>query len=168
MKNIVLTGMMGCGKSTVGQALAAALGWEFADMDAEIVRAEGRTIPEIFARDGEAYFRAVETETARGLAGRQSLVIATGGGVVLREENMRALRETGVVVLLDRPASEIFDAVDMDGRPLAGDKAAFLATYAARKTRYFATADAVCTAFSSVEASLAQILAILEKMEDVI
>ena len=80
-KNIVLIGMMGCGKSTVGRLLARRLGRELVDTDALIERRQGRSIPAIFASEGEEGFRALELEVCRELSGRQGLVIACGGGL---------------------------------------------------------------------------------------
>lgn len=104
MKNVVLCGFMGSGKSYVGAALARLSHAQFVDMDRAIEEKEGRTVAQIFARDGEAAFRRMECETARVLAARPGLVIATGGGTVLRAENVAVFRAAGcVIVLLDVP-----------------------------------------------------------------
>ncbi len=100
MKNIVLTGFMGTGKSAVGREIARRLGMRFVELDAEIEKAEGMTIREIFSRYGEPYFRDRETEMVRRFSEEDNVVISTGGGVVLREENMEALRKKGVIVCL--------------------------------------------------------------------
>ncbi len=163
MKNIVLTGMMGCGKSTCARKLAARLALTAVDMDEEIVKQAGRSIPEIFAQDGEPYFRDLESACARALSERESLVIATGGGVVLRRENMDALRRSGVVFFLNRPANQIFGNVDMRGRPLAQNgKEAFLETFSKREAAYRGTADFVVEEFSSPEATVREICRLLE------
>lgn len=137
MKNIVLIGMMGCGKSTCGQLLADRLGRTFVDTDALIQQREGRSIPDIFAQYGEAFFRSLEGETARELSRREDLVIACGGGLPTVEEAMGPLAHTGFVVFLERDPREIFAHVAMDGRPLGqAGEAAFLARYAQREPIY--------------------------------
>lgn len=117
-QNIVLIGLPGSGKSTVGALLAQRLGWPLLDTDEMIVQREGRTIPEIFAREGEEYFRCAETACVWETVGAAETVIATGGGIVLREENMTALRKSGFVCFLDRGAAEIAEGLDISGRPL--------------------------------------------------
>lgn len=111
---------MGTGKSTVGRLLAQRGGFEVVDVDAEIVRREGRTIPELFAQFGEDYFRAAETDALRSVMGQAgSLVIATGGGAVLRPENRTLMTEGGLVVALTATAEQIMARVSQDkGRPL--------------------------------------------------
>lgn len=117
-KNIVLIGLPGSGKTTVGRLLAEQMGRTFVDTDTLVEQKEGRSIPDIFAAEGEAYFRAVETVCAREAAAADDAVIATGGGVVLCKENMDALRETGKIYFLDRDPNEILRSVDVSGRPL--------------------------------------------------
>ena len=99
-QNIVLIGFMGSGKTTVGRALARRRGWRFVDTDERIRRAAGRDVPALFAEEGEAAFREREAEIVREVAAGQRQVIATGGGAVLRPENVSALRESGLVVWL--------------------------------------------------------------------
>lgn len=142
MKNIVLIGMMGCGKTTVGQLLARRMGRELADTDALIEQREGRSIPDIFAREGEAYFRALELELCRELSGREGLVIACGGGLPLQDGAIAALKEGGTVFWLDRDPGETYDGLDVSGRPLAqGGREAFLARYQQRTPVYRRWAD---------------------------
>lgn len=139
--------MMGSGKSTVGAALAARTGDAFVDLDAAIVADAGRSIAELFASEGEAGFRARETQTlARVLASPRPCVLACGGGVVLRDENVALLRERATVVWLDATVETLAARVgDGAGRPLlAGDPAARLASLdAQRRHRYAACADVV-------------------------
>ena len=103
-KPVLLIGMMGCGKSTVGRLLAERMRLPLIDLDEEIARAAGKTIPEIFEQEGEAGFRARETAALERALAREAGVIATGGGIVMRAENIRMMREKGFVVWLCRPA----------------------------------------------------------------
>lgn len=98
--NIILIGMMGVGKTTVGRKLAAHLGYTFIDTDQELVEWTGRTIPDIFLHDGEAGFRQLEAEIIQNIARNERSVIATGGGIVLRPENVTALKEQGWIIYL--------------------------------------------------------------------
>jgi shikimate kinase len=98
--NVILVGLMGSGKSTVGRMVAQSLGFAFADTDHLITDAAGQTIPEIFAAEGEEGFRMRETAALRSLLGRDGLVIATGGGIVTRPENVPLLKQLGFVVWL--------------------------------------------------------------------
>jgi shikimate kinase len=106
--NIVLIGLMGTGKTTVGQYLARRMGRPFVDTDDWIVRRAGRSIAEIFAAEGEAGFRAREAAVIAEVAARDGLVIATGGGAVLLPENRAALRQKGLVIWLDAPPEEVY------------------------------------------------------------
>lgn len=115
MCNIVLIGMAGCGKSTVGNALSEKLGKELVDTDEMIVNTENKPIPEIFAEKGEDYFRWCEN-VAVNLAGKEkSQIIATGGGVITREENYKPLKQNGIIVFINRDA----DLLPTNGRPLS-------------------------------------------------
>lgn len=115
MENIVLIGMPGSGKTTVGKLLAAQTGKEFVDADAAIEEAAGKTIPEIFAESGEAGFRTWETQVLAQLGKQSGLVIATGGGCVTREENYPLLHQNGTIFCLHRA----LDQLPTDGRPLS-------------------------------------------------
>ena len=137
-QNIVLTGMPGSGKSTVGKILARQMGREFVDTDTEIIRAAKKPIADIFAQKGEAYFRDLESQVIAQLSQRTGLVIATGGGAILREENVRHLRQNGRLYFLDRPVEAICPTKD---RPLSRDRDALQKRYEERYTRYNVTAD---------------------------
>lgn len=122
VRNIVLTGFMGTGKTTVGKTLAEWVTFDFADMDSIIEQEAGKTIPEIFAAEGEAGFREREREAARRLAQGSKQVIATGGGTVKDPENMEALRETGIIVCLTASVDTILQRTEAQGqRPLLDD-----------------------------------------------
>lgn len=138
-ENIVLTGMPASGKSTVGQALAKELGRPFFDCDAEIVKKVGKTIPDIFAEAGEAGFRAIEAEVIREIAAHNvGCVISTGGGAILRDENIRALKRNGRIYFLDRPIEKLIPTPD---RPLSQDNEAIRRRYNERYERYASTCD---------------------------
>ena len=109
--NIVLTGFMATGKTTVGQLLAEMTGCKFADTDDMIVQREGRSINDIFADDGEAYFRRVEREVIEDAAALSNTVISTGGGVVLNPENIEILRKTGRIFNLSPDFSVIAERI---------------------------------------------------------
>lgn len=144
MKNLVLIGMMGCGKTTVGRLLARRLGREFVDTDQYIEAAAGRTVPEIFAREGEDGFRDWERRAAGELAAREGLVVACGGGLPTRAEAIAPLKGSGVVIFLRRDPGEIYDKVSMAGRPLGQEgRTAFLDRYARREPLYLSWADRV-------------------------
>ncbi|MBQ9551660.1 MAG: shikimate kinase [Clostridia bacterium] len=115
MRSIVLIGMPGCGKSTAAALLAEELGREKLDTDEEIEKKLGQSIPSVFAEKGEGYFRDAETEVCHEVGKRSGAVIATGGGAVVREENVIALKQNAVVVFLDRP----LQALATQGRPLS-------------------------------------------------
>lgn len=116
-KNVVLIGMPGSGKSTVGKLLARRLGMEFLDMDEYIVKMEGKKISEIFDI-GEELFRDCETKAAEELSKRNSKVISTGGGVVKRSCNMEYLKRNGIIIFLNRPIDMINQNIDTESRPL--------------------------------------------------
>lgn len=121
MENIILTGYMGCGKTTVGKHIAKRLGYTFVDTDEMIVEQQHRSINEIFADDGEAAFRVMETELLKQMidAKRDHMVIASGGGMPIREENRRLLAVLGRVVYLKASPETIYGRVKEDtARPL--------------------------------------------------
>jgi shikimate kinase len=142
--NIYLVGMMGAGKSAVGRPLAEALGYRFIDADVTLAEAAGRPIAEIFTSDGEEAFRALETSVLNGIASWHSLVVATGGGAVIRPENWGHMRQ-GVVVWLDAPEAELRRrvAADPTRRPLleAADPASRLEALLRERRPLYAQAD---------------------------
>lgn len=138
--NIVLTGMPGAGKSTIGRLIAKELGREFYDTDELITQSRAKTIPEIFAECGEAGFREIETEIIQKFSCRSGIVIATGGGAVLKKENRDALKMNGKVFFLDRPPELLLPT---DDRPLAFSSEEIYKRYEERYSTYVSTADKV-------------------------
>ncbi len=138
MENIVLIGMPSSGKSTVGCALAERLGKRFADSDALVTERIGMPIADYFAQRGEAAFREREQEAVADLAATGGQVIATGGGAILRPENVTALRRSGRLVFLDRSPEKLIATAD---RPLASDREALRRRYEERYDLYCAAAD---------------------------
>lgn len=117
--NLVLIGMPGSGKSTVGKILSKTLCMPLVDTDALVEQTAGKIIPELFAQEGERAFRDRETAAARQAAALDNTVIATGGGIILRPENMEALAATGLIFFRDRDLEDIIGEDHM-GRPLVG------------------------------------------------
>ena len=115
LTNIVLVGMPGCGKTTIGTLLAEKYGRKFVDTDSLIIEKTGKTIPEIFTEQGETVFRKIETEVAKDAGKEKGLIIATGGGVIVTPENHDALRQNATVVFINRD----IDVLPTDGRPLS-------------------------------------------------
>ena len=107
MKNIVLIGLSGCGKTSLGRRLSRRLRMKLLDTDAMIVEKTGRAISDIFAGEGEGFFRDLESACAREAAAQEGVIISTGGGMILREENMATLMKNGIVFFIDRHPSRI-------------------------------------------------------------
>ncbi len=119
MKNIVLTGFMGTGKSEVSRELSRILGWKAVDIDTEIEASRKMTITEIFEQVKEPGVRDIETETIKKFSNSKNVIISTGGGAVLRQENMDSLRENGVIVCLTARAETILKRTNKNNdRPL--------------------------------------------------
>ena len=159
MKNIVLIGMPGCGKSTIGTLLAEKLGRTLADADEKIISLAGKSIPDIFAQDGEPTFRDWETKALTELGKQSGLVIATGGGCVTQKRNYPLLHQNGYLVWLERDCS----VLPTDGRPLsqANDLGKM---YAARKPLYEAFADIRVENTRTPEETVQKILDALEEL----
>ena len=157
--NVALIGMPSCGKTTIGRALADRLGKRFVDLDEEIVRAAGRSIPDLFAAEGEDGFRTREAEQTARFAREGRQVLSCGGGVVKRPENLRALRQNGVVLFIDRP----LDALTVGGgRPLSTSAEALKTMEAQRRPLYLAAADAVIPNETTVADAVAAALEALD------
>ncbi|MCC5949698.1 MAG: shikimate kinase [Nitriliruptoraceae bacterium] len=148
-RNLCLVGMMGVGKSTVAARVADRLGRRLADTDEEIRTWTGRSIPELFAAHGEAGFRELERRVVEELSMFHDLVIALGGGAVLRDDNVASLLLTGAIVHLDAPPEVLVERLtgDTDRPLLAGDlDEQVRATHAARDARYRQVSDATIDA----------------------
>ena len=118
--NIILVGMPGCGKTTIGEMIAEKLNYDFCDLDEYIVEKENMSIDEMFEK-GEDYFRDIESSGVRDISEMKNTVISTGGGVVKREGNVDILKENGLIIFIDRPIENIISDVDTDSRPLLKD-----------------------------------------------
>ena len=152
VRNVVLIGMPGCGKSTVGRALARRLGKEFLDLDQLVVEEARKSIPAIFAQEGEEAFRAMESRIVRRAGGRTGCVISTGGGVVTRRENYAPLHQNGVIVHLTRS----LDLLPKAGRPVS-QRTDPAALWRQREGLYRAFADVEADNNGPLEATLEQI-----------
>ena len=156
-ENIVLIGMPGCGKSTVGRALAERLGKTFVDADEELVKMAGKTIQEIFAEDGEEVFRDWETKVLADQGKRSGLILATGGGCVTRERNYPLLHQNGTICWLKRDLGKL----PTDGRPLSQANK-LTAMYEIRRPLYEAFADCTISNDGTLEDTLAGIKEVME------
>ena len=157
MENIVLIGMPGCGKSSIGKLLSEKTGGRFVDADAEVLRAAGKSIPEIFSQDGEEAFRNLETEVLSELGKQSGFIIATGGGCVTKERNYPLLHQNGTIIWLKRDIASL----PTDGRPLS-QTIRLEEMYQIRKPLYEAFADHVIDNDGDPEDTLRQITALWE------
>ncbi len=156
-QSIVLTGMPSCGKTTVGKILANALGREFFDADIELELRENRKISDIFAENGEKYFRDKEAQIIAELSKRNGIVIATGGGAVLRSENVDRLKANGQIFFIDRAPELLLATPD---RPLSSSTDAIMQRYNERYKIYSTVCDAKINGNGTPEENAAKILEI--------
>ncbi len=134
---IYLVGFMAAGKTTLAQALARRLGWRSEDVDALIEARERRTVAEIFARDGEPYFRLIERQVIWSLLPQRHLVVATGGGTFIDAETRAAINADGLSVWIDVPFEVLLSRIPADGRrPLANDRIQMALLYESRRLAY--------------------------------
>ena len=157
MENLILIGMPGCGKSTVGRLIAEEMGKTFVDTDAEIEKTAKKSIPRIFAEDGEAVFRALETQVLAELGKQSGLVIATGGGCVTQEGNYPLLHQNGTILWLQRDT----DKLPIKGRPLSVNLKEMLRL---RQPMYERFADGIIDNNGLPQESVAKIWAYWEEM----
>ena len=128
---------MAAGKTTLAQALARRLDWRAEDVDALIEARERRTVAEIFARDGEPYFRSIERQVIWGLLPQRHMVVATGGGTFIDPESRAAINADGVSVWIDVPLEVLLNRIPADGRrPLATDRIQMALLYEGRRLAY--------------------------------
>ena len=162
--NIVLIGFMGTGKTSSGKKVAEQLGMQFIDMDHLIEERQSRKISDIFETDGEPYFRQLELELAKELSGSDGLVIATGGGIVLNQENINNFESSGTVICLSADPKMIMERVAKENhRPLLeGDEkmAKILAILESRKELYGAITNQIDTSALNVDEVVAEIIKI--------
>ncbi len=142
-ENIILTGFMGSGKTTVGESLAEKLGMDFVDVDKEIEEKENKSISDIFAECGQEYFRTIETEVLKEICSKKGQVISTGGGVVLKSINVSLMKKVGKVIFLDVPADEIKRRLTDDNTRPVLQANSFDTVYAERIDIYKQTSDKI-------------------------
>jgi shikimate kinase len=172
-KTVALVGMMGAGKTAVGRAVAVKLGVSFLDSDAEIEAAANLSVPEIFQRDGETFFRKRETEVIRRLLETQSGILSTGGGAYLAEVNRTNITQKGVALWLDADLSLLWSRVrHKDTRPLLrtpDPRATLAAIFAARTPVYqLAELHVECGETLSIEAMAERVIETLLTRGDVL
>lgn len=117
MKNIVLIGMPGCGKSTIGYRMSQKINYSFFDADKYLEEKENRIISDIFSKEGEEYFRKLETKYLKDLSKKEQIIISTGGGAVKKKENIDILKQNGIIIFLDRTIEDI-SKENHENRPL--------------------------------------------------
>ena len=160
MRNIVLVGMPGCGKSTIASLLSQKTGRIAVDADTEIVNLTGKSIPDIFREEGEEAFRKLETQVLKELGKQSQLIIATGGGCVTRPENYPLLHQNSIIFLLNRS----LERLPREGRPLS-QGADLQEMFAVRQPLYEAFADHAVDNNGTCVETVNQILALLEDIE---
>lgn len=172
-KTVALVGMMGAGKTAVGRAVALKLGVPFLDSDAEIEAAANLSVPEIFQRDGEVFFRKRETEVIRRLLETQNGILSTGGGAYLAEVNRKNITQKGVALWLDAELDLLWGRVkSKDTRPLlrTDNPRATLAEIFATRTPIYELSDlrVTCAADLSIDAMAERVIDTLQTRPDVL
>jgi len=158
-KNIVLTGIMGCGKTTIGKKIAAKMNMDFLDLDHYIEEKWGR-IPELFLH-GEEYFRDIESLAALEAGNKEHTVIATGGGIIKREKNILNLKRNGIIFFIDRSIEDIMKDIEISERPLLLEgKEKLYNIYKERYQKYIETCDFHIKNTSSIENVLDEVISI--------
>ena len=160
MKNIYLIGLPGCGKSTIGKIISPEIKTDFIDLDEYIVTASGKSIAELF-EVGEDHFRKWETRCLCEVSALSNTVIATGGGIVERCENIPIMKESGKVVFIHTTPEKIMENSTLDGRPLlAKDKNRIFALFERRYEKYKSAADYIVDNMSTIEETVKNIIKI--------
>jgi shikimate kinase len=162
-KNIVLIGMPGSGKTTIGKILSKKSGLKLIDIDKYIEKSSGKTIPQIFA-EGEEAFRNLEREAVRKFSNEKGLIISTGGGTIKNYSNIKALKENGIIIFIDRPIENIATNANLSKRPLLKDGISGLyAIYDERYELYKKYCDFQIENNNSLEEAALKIMIILKK-----
>ncbi len=165
MKNIYLTGMMGCGKTAIGKRFAYAAGADFVDTDELVESRSGLTVNEIFQKYGEAEFRARESEALSIVAERSGAVVSCGGGIVLAPQNVRLMRQSGSVVYIYRDIDDIVASVETGARPLLKkDGSNVRAIFARRAKLYEDSCDVRLQNDGTLEQAVEALAGIAENM----
>jgi shikimate kinase len=168
MKNkIVIIGMPGSGKTTLGKMLAEELNIKFFDMDEYIVEKTGKTTIQLF-ENGEEFFRDIESETCKELAEYSNVLISTGGGVIKRKANIDTLNKEGLIIFIDRPVDNILGDVDVSFRPLLKDgKEKLLKLYDERYALYNEYAEEIVKNDSDIRVVIDKLKEVIDNNENV-
>lgn len=163
MNNIILIGMPGCGKTSLGKKASEELGLDFLDLDDYVVDRNGMTIEEMFSRS-EDFFRDKESSVVREMTGYKNTIISTGGGVIKRKENMDVLKSCGYIVFIHRIPEKIIENVDTETRPLLKDgKERIYNLYRERKDLYVLYADKILYNNDSEEEAVKKLIEIVKE-----
>lgn len=158
MNNFYLVGMPGCGKSTIGKLLSKKLGMLLIDADEYLVKKEKRRISDIFEKDGEAHFRSLETKYLKEISKNSNILVSTGGGVVLFEENIDTMKMSGKVIFIDTPCENILSNSSLGGRPLLeNDKNRIYILYNERYEKYVKSADYIYKNIKNIDDAIKEI-----------
>jgi len=163
MNNIYLIGMPGCGKSTIGKIIADRLNLKHIDADKFLEDKYFQTIPDIFRMYGEEDFRQKESTVIEELSKMSDILVSTGGGVVVRENNKEIMKNSGIVVFIDTTPDNILKNSSLSGRPLLNDKNRIFEIYKSRIDLYKDFADIIIENNSSIETAADEIIKYLSK-----